>query len=347
MRNLPLLFLALAIISCVHRDKYRLTSDESKNIDSLSVISQMITAIPLETNSQCVLSDIKQVKTAQSNIFIQSGNDIFRFNRTGLFINKITLANNARIYKYAVNSDNQQIIVLDSLSLIHFYAFDGTLLFTQDAEATLAGQTMLDLAYHNHFLWAVTSKIAANNAIEKWMYKLDLAFSPLEGTQLAAVDLGRFYLNGSFASELYVSANKVYVYTPFAFKKTILQDTLYLVSSGKLNQDQMFPYKEWNDFPAYSIPLILGTRYLFASYQTNMSESENYLFCYDTKTNQSFSMNGFKDDFYHTGIVKDLQPLNPYSQEYYFYKSGKDVSASFPDRDVNANPVLFVVRLNG
>ena len=345
MKKLPLLLLSLAIISCVHRENLNFTSDDSEEVDPLSAISQIVTAIPLETNAQCTLTELQQVKTAQSDIFIQSENRIYRFNRTGLFINKILIDNLARIYKYTVDADNRQVIVLDSLSRIHFYAYDGTPLVTKDAEAALPGETILDLIYHNHFLWVVTKKISDSNVIEKWMYKLDLAFKPLEGAQIAEADLGRFYLDGSFTSELYVSNNNVYVYAPFSFKETILQDTLHLVSSGQLNQSQLFPYNY--DFPAYSIPLILNTRYLFASYQTNASASANYLFCYDTKSNQSLSMSGFQDDFFHTGIVKDLLPLNQYNQEYYFCKSGKDVSASFPERDEYSNPVLFVVRLNG
>jgi hypothetical protein len=58
-------------------------------------------------------------------------------------------------------------------------------------------------------------------------------------------------------------------------------------------------------------------------------------------------MSGFKDDFYQTGFIENLHPLDPYNQKYYFYKSGKEVSHSFPGRDENANPVLFFVELNG
>ena len=57
-------------------------------------------------------------------------------------------------------------------------------------------------------------------------------------------------------------------------------------------------------------------------------------------------MNGFRDDFFQTGIVKDLQPFDPANQEFFFCKSGKDVNASFPEREKDANPVLFVVKLN-
>jgi hypothetical protein len=231
--------------------------------------------------------------------------------------------------------------------MLRYYSYDGTLLFTTDAEAGLSGQTILDLAYHDHYLWIVANKIANNHAIEKWMYKFDLAFELLEETQLAGMDLGRFYLDGSFTSELYVSDNKIYVYSPFSYKETILQDTLYLVASGQLNQEKLFSSKNSKDFPAYSIPFILDTRYLIASYQANVSENANYLFCFDTKTSQSFGMNGFYDDFCQTGIVKNILPYDSNNQEYYFCKSGKELSASFPERDINSNPVLFIVRLNG
>jgi hypothetical protein len=347
MRKLPLLLLSLAIVSCVYREKPHPASNESGDFDSLSIITQKVTAIPLETNAQCKLSEIRRVKTAPSGIFIQSENELYRFDPSGLFLNKISLSGDARINKYAINADAQHIIVLDSLSMLHYYTYDGALLFTQDAEAGLPGQTILDLAYHNHYLWVVTNRVAANNAIEKWICKLDISFNHLEGAKLDTVNLGRFYLDGSFTSELYVSDKMIYVYSPFSYKETILQDTLHILSSGQLRHEQMYPHKGWADFPAYTVPFIMGSRYLVASYQANVSEAANYLLCFDTKTYQSFGMNGFNDDFFHTGIVKNLLPYNTNNQEYYFCKSGKDVSASFPERDENANPVLFVVRLNG
>lgn len=347
MKKLPLFLLFLAIISCVHREKHPILSETSEHFDSLSVIAQRVTAIELDSHTPCILTEINQVKTDPSNIFFRSGNDIYRFDHTGSFCNKISVEHPAHIFKYTINAENQQVVLLDSLSLIHYYAYDGTLLFTKDVETTFAGQTILDMAYHDRFLWIVTQKVAENNAIEKWLYKFDLAFEQLEAAVLAPPDLGRFFLDGSFTSDLYVADNKVCVYSPFSFKETLLQDTLYLLSSRQLEQDQIFPHKDRADFPAYSIPYFVGKRYLMASYQTNASERANYLFCFDKKTGKSFSMNGFKDDFFHTGIVKDLLPFDLQKQEYYFCKSGEELSTSFPERDANANPVLFVVRLNG
>jgi hypothetical protein len=347
MKKLPLLLLILAIISCVHREKHQPVAEEEKKVDALSLISQMITAIPLETNSQCKLAIINQVKTASSNIFILSNNEIFRFNQSGIFLNKIFTDNHARVARYVINPDNEHIIILDSLSRLHYFSYNGTLLFTKEAENAISGQTILDMAYHDHFLWVVTNKIAEDQVIEKWIHQMNLAFEPLESSKLSTAKLDRFYLDGNLSSAVYVADNKVYVYAAFSSKETILQDTLYLVSSGQFNKDKLCRNKNGVDFPAYSIPVILGKRYLMASYQANISESANYFFCYDTKTSQSFRMNGFNDDFFHTGIVKDLQPFSSNGQDYYFCKSGKDIAASFPDRDENSNPVLFVVRLHG
>jgi hypothetical protein len=308
----------------------------------------MVTAIPLETNMKCLLSDLKQVKQTTTDIFIRSGNDIYRFNRKGMFINQITGDNHNLIRRFTVNPENRQVIVLDSLQQVHYYSFDGNRLFTRDAALELPGQTIFDIAYHDSYLWVVTERLSADNYYEKWLYKMDLSFQPLVGSRLSTVDLGRFYLEERFDTELYVTDRKVYVYSPFCFRETLLQDTLYLIASGQLNHERLFPYRDTgNDFPAYTIPVRLNKRYLFASRQTHANENENYLYCFDRKANKWFSLNGFKDDFFKTGIVKDLQPLDLYNQEYYFYKSGNDISASFPDRDEHANPVLFVVRLNG
>ena len=347
MKKIPLLLVFLAIISCVHREKAVYSTGESDVTDSLSEISQMITAIPLETNLHCRLSDLKQVIQASSYIFIRSGNDIYRFNRSGAFINRVTRDNYNMIRRFAVDPDRQQVVVLDSLNLVHYYSFDGNMLLTEDAELCLPGQIIFDIAYHDNFLWAVTENISVANYIEKWLYKLDLSFRPLEGTRLATVDLGRFYLDAGFTSELSVAERMVYVYSPFSFKETLLRDTLYLISNGWHNQEKPSSQPTTGSaLPAYTIPFRWGKRYLLASYRTHESENANYLYCFDRKTNKGYNLYGFKDDFFHTGIVKDLQPLDPYNQEYYFYKSGKDVSASFPDREENANPVLFFVKLN-
>jgi hypothetical protein len=348
MKKLPLLLLFLAVVSCMHRGKTASSSGDSEITDSLSDISSKITAIPLETNPQCLLSELKQVKQSDSFIFIWSGNDIYRFNHQGVFINRITQNNHFPVHHFTINPDNQQVIVLDTLNLIHSYSFDGNILYTEDAETGLPGQAILDLLYHNHSLWAVTEKLSDDNRFEKWLYELDLSFRPLEGMKYTSVDLGHFFVESSFDSKLYVADRKICVYSSFLSKKTLLADTLFIITSGQLNPNRLFPLREFgNVCAAYSLPFFLNKRYLIASYQTHQTESENYLFCFDRKTNKAFNLSGFTDDLYQTGVVKDLQPLDPNNQEYYFYKSGKEVIASFPEREENANPVLFVVKLNG
>ena len=347
MKKFPLLIVFLALLSCVQRGKLNSVTLASEETDTLSDIAQSVTAIPLETSAQCKLSELNQVKQARSDFFICSGNAVYRFNRFGKLISRITLDHQVQIRTFTINPDHQQIIILDSLYLLHFFSFDGQTLFTKDITAANPGMKILDIEYFNQALWMITEKLSDDKVVERWMVKMDLVCRPSASQQLGSVDLGRFHLDGLFAPELCVTGQMVYVYSPSTFRESLLQDTLYLLSSGQLDKSRLFPkLNTGNPFPAYSIPLLLSGRYLIASYQANVSESENYLLCYDREADKAYSLNGFNDDFYHTGIVNSLQPLDPDNKEYYFCKSGKDVSAAFPERAADANPVLFLVRLN-
>ncbi|MDR0843747.1 MAG: hypothetical protein LBN71_00860, partial [Tannerella sp.] len=234
-------------------------------------------------------------------------------------------------------------IVSDSLQQLHYYAFDGTELYSKDITTGYPWQTLLNLAYYDHALWAVTENLTDENRYEKWLYKLDTDFQLLTGVKLANADLGRFHLDGCLSPELMVMNKGLYVYSPSPFRETILADTLYLVASGQLTR---FPsLQTGGENPVYTVPLHVNERFMITSYQANVSEKENYLFCYDRRSDKVYDQNGLKDDFYQTGVVGDLQALDIHSREYYFYKSGKDIAASFPKRSENDNPVLFFVKL--
>ncbi|MDR2233464.1 MAG: 6-bladed beta-propeller, partial [Tannerella sp.] len=129
MKKLPLLLIFLAMISCIQRGKIYTGSIESGESDKLSEMALSVTAIPLETNSQCQLSELQQIRYISSYIFIRSNNAIYRFTQSGRFINRIEIDPNVRLRRFTVNPDKQHLIVLDSLNAVHFYSFDGKKLF--------------------------------------------------------------------------------------------------------------------------------------------------------------------------------------------------------------------------
>jgi hypothetical protein len=118
----PLFLLLFAIASCVHHGKN--TVGKAEISDCLSDISGEVIAIPLETNEQCRMEELKQVKCAGTDIFIWSNDGICHFDRRGAFKNRIATGIGSRIHDYAINAEHEQLIVLDSLQQLYYYTYE-------------------------------------------------------------------------------------------------------------------------------------------------------------------------------------------------------------------------------
>lgn len=338
---LPLILVLLAVFSCTHRQEVR-SYDGSIVNECLSDISTEIIAIPLETKIECKIENIKQIQGDGVNLFILNDkNEICHFNYSGNFLNKISLKNDSSIRSYTVNKDEEQIIVLDSLQQLHCYSYHGNKLDQVDISNSPLWRTLYKIVYHEQSFWMIAENLTADNHFEKWIYKLDKQFNYQAGVKLCNADLGRFYLEGYFSPELSITDGQIYVYSPLPNKETILQDTLYLALNNPLKNDQISQLQQ----SIYTVPVRMNKRFMIASYQTNCYEKENYLLCYDQKMNKAYPLHGFKDNFYQTGLVNDLQALDIFNNQFYFYKSGEEILESFPERNESDNPVLFFVTL--
>jgi hypothetical protein len=197
------------------------------------------------------------------------------------------------------------------------------------------------MTYYSHSLWFTYERLSPENVFENGLLRFDPACQDVENISLAEMELGRRSLHRHLTPEFAVTENKPYVYSPYAGKDHILQDTLYLLANGRFDGDRR------SEKPVCIYPVRIGNRYLIASCRENAAEQSNFLFIFDRNNHTSFDLTGLNDDFFKTGIVTDLLPLNPNGSEYYFYKTGEDARKPFPERDDQANPVLFLVRLNG
>ena len=56
---------------------------------------------------------------------------------------------------------------------------------------------------------------------------------------------------------------------------------------------------------------------------------------------------GLKDNFYQTGNVRRMDPIDPYCHSYCFSKSGEDLRNTFPAQAQGESLVLFIVKLKG
>jgi hypothetical protein len=335
----PLFLLFLAIVSCVHQERKYYSADGTEIRDCLSDIAVEVVAVPLESNEYCRLGELRQVKCDGQDVFIRSGNGIYHFDRTGKFKNRFAVEAGRHICDYVPDPLRKQVMILDSVQYLSCHAYDGQALFLMDPGRPALWQTILHIACYGDSLWIAAERLTADSRFEKRFFRMDFDGRIPEDYGLAEAGQGRFSLSGHLSPELAVAGDgRLYVYSPSSLKETILQDTLHLLSGEALP-------------PAVPtgalcvMPVRVDSRFLFASRQKNESEKENYMFLYDRKKNKTYSVQGFVDDFYRTGPIKDLQALDVHSHAYCYYRSGKDVAASFPERSESDNPVLFLLRL--
>ncbi|MDR0758001.1 MAG: 6-bladed beta-propeller [Tannerella sp.] len=314
--------------------------DDSDVTERLSTIADRVTAVPLETNATCRIDRPEKVICSGHNVFVLCDNLIYRFGRNGNFQNRISLQSDSRILDYTVNPQQQQLIVLDRSRQIHFCTFDGAERKQEDLSAPAGKFELKHIACHSNALWFTFEHLSPENIFENGLLRFDLADRSTECFDLPDVDLGRRSVHRHFEPEFAVSENMPYIYSPFAERGNILRDTLYLLAHEAFDSRRA-------KMPFCIYPVRIGRRYLIASYCENTERRSNFLFVFDRNSRTSFEMNGFRDDFFGTGVVTDIQPLNTDGSEYYFYKTGKDAAKLFPERDEPDNPVLFFVRLNG
>jgi hypothetical protein len=309
--------------------------------ERLSSIACKVTAVPLETSAACPVDKPEKVICIDNSVFVLCNNRIYRFNRHGDFQNSISADANSRIHDYTVNPQWKQLIVLDNFRQVHFYTFDGIKQRQEDLSAPTGMQTVHRMSYYSNSLWFTFESLSPESAFENRLLRFDLADRSTESFGLTDVELGHNSLHRHFATEFAVSENVPYVYSPFVGKDNILRDTLYLLSH------EAFDRRKRAEKPFCIYPVRINRRYLIASYCENVTKQSNFLFIYDRKNLTFFDMAGFKDDFFETGVVTDMQPLNMNDSEYYFYKTGGDAMKLFPERGEHDNPVLFFVCLNG
>ena len=65
----------------------------------------------------------------------------------------------------------------------------------------------------------------------------------------------------------------------------------------------------------------MGNRFWISTYHEAADKSHNYTFCCDTKEGKSWQGTGLKDDFYQTGIIKHMEPIDPYCRSYCFHEA--------------------------
>ena len=151
---------------------------------------------------------------------------------------------------------------------------------------------------------------------------------------------------GCLAPEVAVEpgSGTVYAYAPSYQPGNLLRDTLYIKQKRQSQALENLAGK--NTLPL--LPIRMGSRFWVSTYYNAEDESRNYTFCYDTEKEECWQVKeGLKDNFYQTGNVRRMDPIDPYCHSYCFSKSGEDLRNTFPAQAQGESLVLFIVKLKG
>ena len=348
--------LLLVLLVCGKQAYNLLISNESIRSNptgALSDIADEVIAIPLQDSGTHSIKEAKYIRQEVDNLFLISNETLYRFNRKGEFICRITHPDDIRVAGYVVNPANQQLIVLGNTDDIFYYSFNGNLLTRKKLKCDLPeNRHMLSISMHNNRIFTTEECIHGDTAgktatIEKQIVEYDSSFHKLQSHTIRPVDLERSACPiGCLAPEVAVEpgSGTVYAYAPSYQPGNLLRDTLYIKQKRQSQALENLAGK--NTLPL--LPIRMGSRFWVSTYYNAEDESRNYTFCYDTEKEECWQVKeGLKDNFYQTGNVRRMDPIDPYCHSYCFSKSGEDLRNTFPAQAQGESLVLFIVKLKG
>ena len=239
--------LLLVLLVCGKQAYNLLISNESIRSNptgALSDIADEVIAIPLQDSGTHSIKEAKYIRQEGDNLFLISNETLYRFNRKGEFICRITHPDDIRVAGYVVNPANQQLIVLGNTDDIFYYSFNGDLLTRKKLKCDLPeNRHMLSISMHNNRIFTTEECVHGDTAgqtatIEKQIVEYDSSFHKLQSHTIRPVDLERSACPiGCLAPEA-----ERFMPTPPPINPGTYYGTLYILSkSGKA--------KPWRTLP--------------------------------------------------------------------------------------------------
>lgn len=315
----------------------------------LSDIAEEVIAIPLQNSKTYNIRYAKQVRKEGDNLFLICNETIYRFNRKGELLNIVTNPELMQAKGYIIDRRSQQLIVLGNEDDIHYYTYGGKLMESKKLGSNLSGNKVYSMTMHHNNIWTTEEHISYDpdtnkTSMEVLAVRYDTSFTKQESKKIASFNTGHEQsLQTCYDSEFCVhqDTGNIYLYNPRLSAEYLLSDSLYI-----LNQKKYWNNTYLNNSHITAFPTRMGSRFWMATCENNQSPLQNYLFCYDTYKNRVWQLtDGFDDDYYKTGSVGNLRPLDAYNQDYYYCKSGKELQHSFPQSAKEDSLVVFIVKL--
>lgn len=345
-------YLLLIVLLVYGKQGYDLwTADDQiqcSHTGSLSDIAEEVVAIPLEDTGGHTIKNARYIRQEGNHLFLVSNGVLYHFGQTGKFIRRITNPEDIQVANYLINPVNHQLIVLGNTDDIFYYSYAGTLLARKKLSNHLPNQHLLSLFLYKNRILTTEERMHEDPStrltyIEKQVVEYDTSFQQIKAHKIAQVDLERSGCPiNCLPPQVSVEqeSGDIYVYSPSMQPENLLRDTLYL--RQKRRSQALADFTDSDALPL--LPVRIGSRFWISSYYNPENNFKNYLFCHDTKGDQSWLVkDGLKDNFYQTGIVSELEAMDPYNHSYSFCKSGEAIKKAFPGQEESL--VLFIVKL--
>lgn len=320
---------------------------EKKLTGSLSDIAEEVIAIPLQPADGLPIEKARYIREQGNNLFLINEDVLYRYNRKGEFICRITRPEEIHVAGYIINPLKQQLIVLGNENDIFYYTFEGELTDKKKlANGFSHNKQVISMSVHDNRILSLEQNTyidpdTQQMFVEKEVVAYDTSFRPVYTRKLTSADLGRPSLMvGLLQPEICwdKSSGSIFAYCPSLRPELLLQDTLFLKQTWK---DQMQYARKRKYIPV--TPVRPAGRFWLSSFHNPADESKNYTFCYDNVTHEYHQVKGgLRDNFYHTGNVI-LEAMDIYNESYCFAKSGDSIKKAFPGNAENA--VVFIVKL--
>ena len=338
MKRTCTILLTILTIFCL-KQGYDLFTDknsiESPVSGNLSDIAEEVIAIPLETANGIRIQKARNIRQQGQDLFLISNDILYRFNRNGKFICRITNPHDIKVAGYVINPAQHQLIVLGNTNDIFYYSFGGKLLCKKKLKSDLSDHRMLSATMYKNHVWSVEEKVKQKDTLSNTPYvehevvQYDTSFHKIGSKKLVHANLDRpQYAPACFSPQLSVEkeTDELYAYEASPSSEYLIRDSLYIRKTRE-NKNSSYNNREITLFPVR-----FGKRIWISSYQSSKNDDHNYTFCYDTLQNKLWQVKGgLIDNFYQTGKIADLQTFDLYGNNYCFYTS----------------ETLFIVKLKG
>ncbi|GHV53765.1 hypothetical protein FACS1894181_17660 [Bacteroidia bacterium] len=319
---------------------------ESLAHGSLSDIAKEVRAIPLQTAGPQKLEHIRNVRVDGNDLFLVSNHILYHFDVSGKFLGQITGLADISVATYVIDQPNRQLIVLGNANSVHYYSYEGHLTGKMHLDAS-AFHSLEAVEMYGGYIWAAglnewTDSVTRQKYAGEQLVKYDTSFRKVDSYQLASADLpGKPVLPSFMGLGIGVDERTGQVYacaSPLA-PDYLLRDSLALVERKRTGS----PFADGEAGVKSIYPMRFGKRFWIAS--SVGAGLQDYIYCFDSSTSRSWQVESLDDNFFRTGAVSRLQPVDICSHSYYFCKSGETLKESFPGQTVSGNPVVFIVQL--